>query len=300
MNYLKKRFYVQLLIICAAVLFAASCSKKEEKVYVSFFTGAVTIETAGEEASPVKVMDEVKDGDVIETGDKSYVIIQTGGGLIIRFDSDTRVVFESISSLEKRELSLNRGKVVSRVSKLKKGSEYNIKTPTAVASVRGTEFLTEYEKGKTTVAVGKGKVSVVKSETSEESLVETGNTAVVEESSDAAVEMREISKVEELEISKISEIPLVKPGDTEEAEKQLNEIENRTEEIDKEIEELMEKDSWTIGKIKAKYGRIDVVTLYNGRVIRGAIISRGSSVKILTPGGVVTVQSKDIRKTGVM
>ena len=301
MNYSKKIFNYHLLIICAVVIAAASCSKNEKKAYISFYAGTVKIEAAGKEASPVKVMDEVKDGDVIETGGKSYVIIQTGDGLIIRFDSDTRVVFESISSLEKRVLNLNKGKVVSSVSKLKKGSEYNIKTPTAVASVRGTEFLTEYEKGKTIVAVGKGKVSVVKNATSQESLVEKGNTAVVEEKESAEIEVREINKVEELEISKIGEVPAIKPGDREGAEKQSNELEKKTEEIDKEIEDLMEKDAaWTMEKIKAKYGRIDVVTLYNGRVIRGAIISRGSSVKILTPGGVITVQSKDIRTTGVM
>jgi len=301
MKILKLNF--QLLLITAVIAAASSCSKKEEKAFVSFFAGTASIERQGEASVPVKVQDQVKDGDIIETGERSYVIVQTDDGIVIRFDAGTRVVFKSISDVKNRELNLDRGKVVSSVSKLKKESEYRVKTPTAVASVRGTEFLTEYDKGKTIVAVGKGKVSVVKIATSEETPVDAGNTAVVAESIDAAVELREINKVEELEISKIQGIPVIDnigKADAAAIEENFSDTEERTEEINQEIEKLLEKDSWTLEKIKAKYGRIDVVTLYNGRIIRGAIIGRGAYVKILTPGGVVTVKGKDIRTTGVM
>lgn len=297
------KFYCQLILILTVAAAVSCAGKKEERAFVSFFAGTASIEREGKASIPVKVQDQVKDGDIIETGDRSYVIIQTDDGIVIRFDSNTRVVFKSISDEKNRELNLDRGKVVSSVSKLKKESEYRVKTPTAVASVRGTEFLTEYDKGKTVVAVGKGKVSVVKTATEEENFVDTGNTAVVAESTDAAVELREISKVEELEISKIKGVPVIDNIDKADAaaiEEKFSDTEEKTEEINREIEELLEKDSWTLEKIKAKYGRIDVVTLYNGRVIRGAIIGRGAYVKILTPGGVVTVQGKDIRTTGVM
>ncbi len=297
------KFNFQLLLIITVIAAASSCGKKEEKAFVSFFAGTAVIERQGEASAPVKVQDQVKDGDIIETGDRSYVIIQTGDGIVIRFDANSRVSFTSISNAKFRELNLDRGKVVSSVSKLARDSEYRVKTPTAVASVRGTEFLTEYDKGKTVVAVGRGKVSVVKTATAEEKFVDTGNTAVVEESAEAAVEMREISKVEELEISKIQGIPVIdniEGADAAAIEEKFSDSEDKTEEINEEIEKLLEKDSWTLEKIKAKYGRIDVVTLYNGRVIRGAIIGRGGYVKILTPGGVVTVQGKDIRTTGVM
>ncbi len=297
------KFYCQLILILTVTAAVSCAGKKEERAFVSFFAGTASIEREGKASIPVKVQYQVKDGDIIETGDRSYVIIQTDDGIVIRFDSKTRVVFKSISDEKNRELNLDRGKVVSSVSKLKKESEYRVKTPTAVASVRGTEFLTEYDKGKTVVAVGKGKVSVVKTATEEENFVDTGNTAVVAESTDAAVELREISKVEELEISKIQGIPVIdniEKIDSAAIEEKFSDTEENTEEINQEIEKLLEKDSWTLEKIKAKYGRIDVVTLYNGRVIRGAIIGRGAYVKILTPGGVVTVQGKDIRTTGVM
>lgn len=297
------KFYCQLILILTVIAAVSCAGKKEERAFVSFFAGTASIEREGKASAPVKVQDQVKDGDIIETGERSYVIIQTDDGIVIRFDSNTRVVFKSISDEKNRELNLDRGKVVSSVSKLKKECEYRVKTPTAVASVRGTEFLTEFDKGKTVVAVGTGRVSVVKIATSEDIPVDAGNTAVVAESIDASVELREINKVEELEISKIQGIPVIdniEKADAAVIEEKFSDTEEKTEEINQEIEKLLEKDSWTLEKIKAKYGRIDVVTLYNGRVIRGAIIGRGAQVKILTPGGVVSVQAKDIRTTGVM
>lgn len=297
------RIFFKITALCAAAIIATSCSKKEEQAYVSFFVGTVSIEKHGEASAPVKILDMIQDGDIIETGDKSYVLVQTGDEIVIRFDSNTRVSFSSISDVKFRELNLDRGKVVSSVSKLKKESEYRIKTPTAVASVRGTEFLTEYENGKTVVAVGKGKVSVVKTATSEENPVDAGNTAIVTESTDTATEVRDINRFEELEISKIQVVPVIdnlEKSGSETLDEKFRNIEEKTEEIDQEIEKLIEKDSWTLEKIKAKFGRIDQVTLYNGRVIRGTIISRGANVKILTTGGTVTVQSREIRTTGVM
>lgn len=297
------RIFLKITALCAAAIIATSCSTKEKQAYVSFFVGTVSIEKHGETPAPVKILDMVQDGDIIETRDKSYVLVQTGDKIIIRFDSNTRAAFTSISDVKFRELNLDRGKVVSSVSKLKKKSQYRVKTPTAVASVRGTEFLTEYENNKTVVAVGKGKVCVVRKATNEENPVNAGNTAVIAESTDTAIELREISKIEELEISKITEVPVIGNIDKADAttiEEKFRDTEERTEEIDQEIEKLLEKNSWTLEKIKANYGRIDVVTLYNGRVIRGAIISRGANVRILTAGGTITVQSREIRTTGVM
>jgi len=53
-------------------------------------------------------------------------------------------------------------------------------------------------------------------------------------------------------------------------------------------------------EIRSRYGRIDVVTLYSGRVIRGAIVSRGASVGIITPSGMVSIRANEIRQTGAM
>jgi len=54
----------------------------------------------------------------------------------------------------------------------------------------------------------------------------------------------------------------------------------------------------TLPCLKEKYGRIDVVTLFTGRVIKGVIISRGNSFSIITPDGVISVDASKIMKTG--
>jgi hypothetical protein len=113
------------------------------------------------------------------------------------------------------------------------------------------------------------------------------------------MEMRTVNRVEELELKKLAGTPAVESPDKLETDAVKNSL-NSTEQKDAEINLEIEKESWTFEKIKARYGRIDEVTLYNGRVIRGAIVSRDSIVKILTPAGVVMVKAKDIRTTRAM
>jgi len=284
------------LSIMAVSLVSMSCGGKQAQAVISFYSGTATIQSVNSQPRQIKIQDAVKDGDTIETGDKSSVIVQVGDELLVRFEANTKVSVTSISDIARRQISLEKGKVLSSVKKLKKGNEYFIKTPTAVASVRGTEFLTDYAEGKTTVAVGKGSVSVVKSGTKEEKLVNPGNSVVVAEK----FEMRGINKVETLELKKLEKTPVVKEIEKltpEELNKAYKESSKNDEEINEEIEKL---NGMSFEEMKAKYKRIDIITLYNGRVIKGVIITRGINLKILTPGGVVTVLAKDVQRTGVM
>jgi hypothetical protein len=293
---MKKVSVVMLSMMFVSVL-SVSCGKnKSAAAFISFYSGTATIQTAGAQPRPVNVQDMVKDGDIIETGDKSSVIVQVGDELLVRFEANTKVVVSSISDIAKREINLEKGKVLSSVSKLKKGSEYSVKTPTAVASVRGTEFLTDFDNGKTIVAVGKGSVSVVKTETKEEKLVDLGNSVVISDK----VEMRGINKVETLELKKLETTPVIKDLEKmtpEDLNKKMEETVKTDEEINAEIEKLS---GMSYEEMKLKYQRIDVISMYNGRVIKGVIMTRGAYLKILTPSGIVTVQAKDVQRTGVM
>jgi len=300
MKFNLKNVYAAVLSMMIVAMMSASCGsgkgKSDATAIVSFYTGTATIQSANAQPRPVKAQDIVKNGDIIETGDKSSVIVQVGEELLVRFEANTKVVVSSITDIAKREINLEKGKVLSSVSKLKKGNEYFVKTPTAVASVRGTEFLTDFAEGKTIVAVGKGRVSVVKSETKEENRVDPGNSVVVAEK----VEMRSISKIETLELKKLENTPVIKDIEKmtqEDLNKNFDKTIKSDEEINIEIEKLS---GMSFEEMKAKYHRIDVLNMYNGRVIKGIILSRGASLKILTPGGVVTVQSKDVKRTDVM
>jgi len=293
-----KKLFMMLLSMLLGNLFI-SCKSGSSQAMVLFFTGTATIQHVNEQPKPVQVHETVKNGDIIETGDKSAVIVQAGDEFTVRFEENTKVIISSINNISKREINLNSGKVLSRVSKLKKGNEYMIKTPTAVASVRGTEFLADYSEGKTTVAVAKGKVSVVKNDNKEENFADQGKTVVVSDK----VELRNINQVETLELKKLENTPVIKDAESikpSELNEKMNPVIDKEKEINDEIEKLKGSKGMSLQDIKTKFQRIDIITLYNGRVIKGAILSRGQVLKIITPSGVVTVKAKDIQRTGVM
>ena len=296
-----KKLFKKTVIIAAAVSVSMliSCAKEtKNELFVSFFTGSVTQVRNGAQVA-VEVKGLGKEGDIFTVGEKSTLILQSSDGLVIRFESNTEAVISSINDVTKREISLNKGKVLSSVEKLQKGHGYAVKTPTAVASVRGTQFLTEFTGTKSIVAVGKGVVNVKRTAGApDEKLVEKGNSAVVEAEKEI-VELREVNKVETLELSKLENTPVVQEVEKKTPD-ELKQIFNEIEKTEIEInDQIKEETGLTPAEMKAKYGRIDVITLYSGRTIQGVIISRGESYRVLTTNGPISVNAKDVRRTDV-
>ncbi len=284
--------------VTAAAMFISCAKETKKEIFVSFFTGSVTQTRSGTPV-PVEVKSVAQEGDIFTIGEKSALILQSSDGLVIRFESNTEAVMSSITDITKREISLNKGRVLSSVEKLQKGHGYAVKTPTAVASVRGTQFLTEFTGTKSIVAVGKGVVNVKRTAgAADEKLVEKGNSAVVETEKEF-VELREINKVETLELSKLEKTPVV-PEVEKKTPDELKQIFNEIEKTEVDInEQIKEETGLTPAEMKAKYGRIDLITLYSGRTIQGIIVSRGESYRVLTTNGPVAIKAKDVRRTDV-
>lgn len=283
--------------VCMAIL---SCStKKGSESFVTFYTGSVTIKSGFSSPVQVQVKDQVRDGDIIRTGEKSNVVIQTTDGLVLRIEQNSEVAISSFNEIAKREISLNRGKLLSKVDKLKKGSEYSVKTLTAVASVRGTEFLTEFTGKESIVAVGRGAVSVKKrSGGPDEKIVEKETTALVSEKG-VAVDIRKINRIETLELSKFEKTPVVESIETKRPE-EIREIFKDTEKSDDKINfEIRADKGVPMNEIKEKFKRIDVVILFSGRVIEGVILTRGETYRIATASGVEIISAKEVKRTDV-
>lgn len=87
--------------------------------------------------------DTLNKADVISTGFQSEVKIEYGGS-IMALGALTRITLENLSTSEKKDnvsVYLNTGAVRSKVTHTQeKRVAYNVKTPVAVASVRGTDF----------------------------------------------------------------------------------------------------------------------------------------------------------------
>ncbi|MFH1538750.1 MAG: FecR family protein [bacterium] len=110
----------------------------------------------------------LSDGSSIKTGDDGQAVIAWGLGNVVRVYPLSKVSVEELvsepdTSDSSSDLSLGHGRVMAQVGKLtSKNSSFNIKTPTAVAGVRGTAFDLDMPEGsdELSVLVLEGSVSL--------------------------------------------------------------------------------------------------------------------------------------------
>ncbi|MEK6742179.1 MAG: FecR family protein [Nitrospirota bacterium] len=115
-------------------------------------------------AAPVQAGDPVSLGDAIRTKRNGRAEIQFKDETVIQLAPETRITIDEYSfrgedTREKGLIGLFRGKMRAIVAKLKAtvlpvsrtDAGFNIKTPTAIAGVKGTDFIVYYERGVTGV-----------------------------------------------------------------------------------------------------------------------------------------------------
>ena len=145
-----------------------------EDGFIAYFDGEVTIQREGSTFDADFGL-SVFQGDVLETGENSLLIIQLNSKSEIKLREKTILVLEGTG--KDTSMILNRGSVFSRVNKLINGS-FTIRTPSMVAGVRGTEFFVAYGRTIDTepdiwLCVNEGTVDV--------SLSKTGDSVIVKE-----------------------------------------------------------------------------------------------------------------------
>jgi hypothetical protein len=117
---------------------------------VDSFSGSVIAGSAGAQA-PVKVGDLVRAGDVIATGPNSFVTLVFADGTLMTLPSLTRAKVELLhrvllNDVIERRISIELGRGSYRVTPLRVPRDrFEVRTPMAVAAVRGTEFRVSYE-----------------------------------------------------------------------------------------------------------------------------------------------------------
>ena len=134
----------------------AFCAGKVNAVVV-YATGDVQVKRAGLRSyGELKVNDLLYPGDVIKTGARSRAGLVTKGGADIRLNENSD--FEMAPGSRVRELiRLGGGQLWTRM--LHKMAKINVRTPSAVCAVRGTEADIE-QRGLLTVKVYEGHVDV--------------------------------------------------------------------------------------------------------------------------------------------
>ncbi len=332
------------------------------KGVITFQIGDVQVQRPDQDFSPLSITDKVTKGDVIRTGANSQVTIQISDMAVVKILANSLVEVQALFGKDNGAIYAKDGKVLTKMNKLAKGKSFDVKTPTAVASVRGTEFMASVENGNSTVAVKEGKVAVrmrkeqpadavsadkladdmaidpaadefigeeiilekgKAAEVSEEDVVnaeeqikkteklkEEGKEVPEEEKSE--IKIREMAKSEELTIEKVSIVAVV-PEPEKKTKEELVEIQKpvvekekkidntiKAEEKKEDVQKLIQKENRTEKEIKQVFQRIDEISLYNGRVVRGAIINRGRTYSVLTTNGTIKVPESQIKSVRVI
>lgn len=313
-----------MIALLTVIVSAYGCKKEETGAgVVTFALGSVKIQHQGQELADCKVKDTVREPDTIVTGPASMAVLQFSDDCTVQIYENTS--FKILASGEKsRELFLKDGQVLTRLVK-SESTGLNVKTPTAIAGVRGTRFIVNYRKGVTQVAVDEGKVAVRASRqdetgvaadesavSKEEVVAEAGKTAVVKaqvplsagKEAALVINVRDITKDEKQELKKFGAVPIIEDIE----KKSIEEIESvirkgighYTQDQQSRIKDLMARPARSMDEIREVFKRVDEVTLYNGRVIQGAILSRGETYRILTPDGVITVTEEEIKTSTIV
>lgn len=326
-----KHYSIPLLIaFVACCIHACKGQQKTLSGVIIFAQGDVTI-IQNDVNKPAGIGANVNPNDIIATGNQSIAVVQIAERAIAHIGSNSRVVVQSLFDTSVT-LYLEKGEVISKVERLQKGQEYSVKARSVVASVRGTQFLVKADEKIGKVAVHTGSVSVkpvIEAEEVEvaeikETIVEGGKEAIVtveEEkvAKEVPVTVQEISVKDKMKIetaAKIEVVPqevLTKPESLEKVQETIKQNVEKIEKIEtlseseikqqikkERIERLMQQKTRTLEEIKEACERIDVVKLYSGKTIQGAIIDRSNDYKILTTTGVVEVPKKNVRSVSVL
>lgn len=172
-----------LVLILIALSFSCRTKKLVDFGFISFYYGDVTIVNDGKKTKPKLKMILIS-GDTIQTRAKGRVDVQLLNFGVIRINQNSKVDIDKVISEvnESIKIGLDRGQILCKFKKLKKGKEAIIETPTAVAGVRGTTFLVEADEKtkKSEIAVTSGSVEVEnKNDPGKKKIVKANETAEV-------------------------------------------------------------------------------------------------------------------------
>lgn len=132
-------------------------------------TGPASYSRKGGPFIPLRANTYLLAGDVIRTGDNASVdlsLLKNNGAIQIDANSVLaldQLVFSSAGQevIHDTQLDLKKGKVYGRVTKMSPQSRYQVKTPRAVAGIRGTAYEINADTGVITVTEGTVIVVIV-------------------------------------------------------------------------------------------------------------------------------------------
>lgn len=154
------------LITLSCIMDASAADKPLPTAFIGSLSGKVQIWLQGDDDwSDAKIGLVLEEGDKIKTGADSEAVLQWANGHKLKVYALSVVNIDQLSSrgtTEKTGLSIEEGKIFAKANKLKSdNSSFSVATPTAVAGVRGTQFLIDVTEGESTIALLEGSLDIV-------------------------------------------------------------------------------------------------------------------------------------------
>ncbi len=156
------RFISNSILILGLIFFGLSCQKDSKdavtapvketeqspNAVIAFIKGEVVVLRDGSQNKPV-LGDAILATDTIVTGTNGSVEILLGDDGVLKLSKNTSLQLSSALSEHgqerKTEVNMQYGKLVTVLHKERKSDSFNVVTPTSIAGVRGTSFLTSVE-----------------------------------------------------------------------------------------------------------------------------------------------------------
>jgi len=308
------RITVLLAFSAASLLLIAGISGFSGLIYkesagpahVILAAGDVHVRHRGNAPEKLKVLDKVSAGDAVMAGKDSHLMIQIGSKGVIILSPDSAAEITGLGK-GRIEVSLNNGRILSKVAAPGQGPAFVIRSPNAAAEAVGTEFTVAYDGNTSIISLGKGRLKITCTGSGEEVFMDRGNTALV----GTGITFRAISRVEMLEIKKISRVDFVvnpeKTGRIEIERKSRIYLQDILE-MNREIDDITRKNSTLRGKELEQWKKlpplerlrregkiITMLHLKDGSMIAGSIISQDEGeMKFDTADGIIIIPKNDI------
>jgi len=262
--------YVSILAVAGIsmlLITQVSCKKDKELTlaregYVNFLSGNVMLVQADGSKTEAGIGDVIKEEMKISTDGKNSMAEIYIGENVIKVLGNTIINIEKLNTNietngEESIFVVEKGQVFSRVKqKLSKKDNYTVKTPTAIAAVRGTDFLVSQEGEKSNVACVEGLVAVLNQSlgSGEPMVLEDKEEVDVVEGKDMVKQQISADKMRMLNIiSEIKDMRMeIRRKYEEQREEILQHVKDQKEKNKTMLEEQREKDKALVEDQKAR------------------------------------------------
>ena len=171
-------------VIILTILLMCTNAFSEDVGKVTYVEGRVDIFNPDSEIGSPLVEDEaVSIGDAIRTKSNSKAEIEFKDKSILRLAQNSKVEIEDYqldkdNRRKRAAIKLERGKARAIIAKGPDSSPFDISTPNAKGTVKGSDIFTFYQAGSTNMLVAEGKLSIANIAHPEDTLVVPSGSAM--------------------------------------------------------------------------------------------------------------------------